>query len=90
MGDQIIGVLWCSSGIIFGSCCDDGLWLGQVKCVQFSLILEHLETVNHHHKVLQLEPLEVWHHMGIGVGSGVCSVATCNSHTHFNGIYMSC
>ena len=27
MGDQIGGVVWFSSGIIFGSCCDGVLWL---------------------------------------------------------------
>ena len=25
-------------------------------------MLAHLEALNHHYKVLQLEPLEVWHH----------------------------
>ena len=31
MGDQIVGVLWSSSGIIIGSCYDGGLWLGHIK-----------------------------------------------------------
>ena len=84
MGDQIGGVMWFSSGIIFGSCCDGELWLGQVKYVPFSLILAQFEAGNHHHQVLKLEPLEVWHHRGIDVGYGVCSVATCTSYTHYN------
>ena len=33
MGDQLGGVVWCSSGIIFGSCCDGGLWLDQLEFV---------------------------------------------------------
>ena len=33
-----------------------------------SLILSHLEAGNHQYQVLQLEPLEVWYHRGIGVG----------------------
>ena len=88
MGDQIGGVVWRSSGIIFGSCCDGGLWLGQVKRVQFSLILEHSEAGNHHHQVLQLEPLGVCRHRGIRVDSGLCSVATCTSCIHYNVIYL--
>ena len=28
--------------------------------------------------------------MGIGVGSGVCSVAIYNIYTHYNFIYMFC
>ena len=59
MGDKIGGVVWCSLGILFGSYYDGGLWLVQVKCVPFYLILAHLEAVNHHHQVLQLEPLEL-------------------------------
>ena len=55
-----------------------------------SLILEHLEAGNHHHQVLQLEPLEVWHHRGIGVGSGVLSVATGTSYNRYNAIYLFC
>ena len=31
---QIGGVIWCSSGIIIGSCCYGGIWLGHVECVQ--------------------------------------------------------
>ena len=62
MGDKIGGVAWCSSGIIFGSCFDGDLWLGQVKCLLFSIMLENLEAGNHHHQVLQLEPFEVWQH----------------------------
>ena len=80
--------MYFSSGIIFGSCCGGGLWLGQVKLVPFYLILSHLEAVNHHHQVLQLEPLGVWQHRVIGVGYEVCSVATCNSYTYCNVIYM--
>ena len=90
MGDQIGGVLWCSSGIIFGSCCDDGLWLGQVKCVPFDLMMVHLEAGNHHQKVVQLKPLELWHHRGIGVGYGFYGVANYTSYTHSNLIYLSC
>ena len=59
MSDQLEGVVWCSSGIIFGSYCDGGLWLGQVKCVPFALILSYLEAVNHHNQSIQLETLEV-------------------------------
>ena len=90
MGDQIGGMVWCSSGIIFSPCYDGGLWLDQVKWVPFSLILAHLEAGNHHHQVIQLEPLEVWHHRGIGVGYGLCSVYTCTSYTHYNVIYIFC
>ena len=54
--------MWCSSGIIFGSCCNGDLWIGQVKCVPLSPVLENLEAENHHHQVLKLEPLEMWHH----------------------------
>ena len=89
MGEQIIGVVWCSPGIIFGSCCDGGLWISQVKCVPFSLTMLHLESGNHHHQVLKLEPLEVWHHMRIGAGSGVYGVATCTSYPHYNVIHLS-
>ena len=88
MGYQIGVVVWCSSSITFGSCCYGGLWLGQVKLVPFSLIISHLEAVNHHHQVLQLEPLEVWHHRVIGVGYGVCSVDACTIYTHYNVIYL--
>ena len=84
------GVVWCSSGIIFGFCCDGGLWLGQFKCVPFSLIMAHWEAVNHHHQVLLLGSLEVWLRRVIGVGSRVCSVATCSSYTYYNVIFMSC
>ena len=52
LDDQIFGVMWCSSGIIFGSCCDGDLLLGQVKCVPLDPILEKLEEENHHHQVL--------------------------------------
>ena len=82
MGDQIEGVVWCLSGIIFGSDCGGLLWLGQIKCVPFSLIIAHLEASNNHHWVVQLEPLEVWHHRVTVVGSGICDVATCNWYTH--------
>ena len=88
MGDQIGGVVWCSSGIIFGFCCDDGLWLGQVKWVPFSIIIAHLEAGNHHHQVIQLKPLEVWYHRVIFVGYVVCSVYTCTNYTHYNFIYL--
>ena len=57
MGDQIVGVVWCLSDIIFGSCCDGGLCIGQVKILPLSLILTHLDAVNHHRQGLQLEPL---------------------------------
>ena len=52
--------------------------------------MSHLETVNHHHQVLQLEPLEVLYHRVIGFGYEVCSVATCTSYTHYNIIYLFC
>ena len=89
MGDQIGGVVWSSSDKIFCSCCDGIFCIGQVKFVTFSLILAHLESGNHHHQVLQLETLEVWHHRGVGVGAGVCGVDTCTSYTHYNVIYLS-
>ena len=89
MGDQIGGVVWCSSGIILFSCCDGGLWIGQVKCVPFHLMLAHLEAVNHHNQVLQLEPLEVCNYRGIGIGSGVFNVATCTSNYNYNVIDIS-
>ena len=88
MGDQIGGVMWCSPGIIFGSCCDGGLWLGKVKGVPFSLNMSHLEAENHHHQVLQLESLYMWHHWLISVGYGVFSAAACTSYTHHNFIYL--
>ena len=50
--------------------------------------MAHLEALNHHNQVLQLEPLEVWHQRGIGIGSGVYSVHTCTSDTHNNVIYL--
>ena len=56
------GVMWCSSGIIFGSRCDGDLYLVQVKCVPFYTDLENLEAGNYHHRVLKLEPLEMWYH----------------------------
>ena len=84
------GVVWCSSGIIFGSCCDGGLWLGQVKWLPFSLILAHLKAGNHNHRVLKLETLEVLHYRGIGVDYWVYSFATCTIYTHYNVIYLFC
>ena len=33
-----------------------------IQCVSFAPVLENLEAGNYHHQVLQLEPLEVWHH----------------------------
>ena len=51
---QIVDIVWCSSGIIFGSCCDGDFWLGQVKCVPLSLVTENLEAENNYHRVLQL------------------------------------
>ena len=71
MGDQIGSVVWYSSGIIFGYFFNCGLCLVQVECVTFYSVLAHLKAVNYHLQVIQLEPLEVWHHRGIGVGSGV-------------------
>ena len=62
MGDQIGGVMWCSSGRIFGYCCYGGLCLGQVECVTSAPTLVPLEVGNHHHRVLLSEPLEVWYH----------------------------
>ena len=44
MGEQIGGVVWCSSGIIFGSYCDGDLWPRQVKCVSLAPILETFEA----------------------------------------------
>ena len=52
--------------------------------------MEDLEAGNHHHQVLQLEPLEVWNHRVIGVGYGVCSVDTCTSYSHYNIIDLFC
>ena len=82
--------MWYSSNIIFGPCCDGVLWLDQVKCVPFSILLEHLEAVNHRHQVIQLEPLGVWYHRIIVVGPGVCGFSTCTTYTHYNVIYLSC
>ena len=62
MSDQIGGVVWCSSGIFLGACCDGWLWLVQVECVPFDTGLAHLEAGKYHHQVLQLEPLKVCHH----------------------------
>ena len=80
MSEKIGGMVWFSSGIIFDSCPYGGLWLGQVQCLPFSLILPHLESVNHHQQVLKLEPLELWHHRLIGFGCGVCGVSTCTRY----------
>ena len=54
MGNQIGGMTWCLLGIIFDSCCDGDLSIGQVKCVLFDPVMENLEAGNHHHLVLQL------------------------------------
>ena len=40
------------------------MWRGQIKFVQFALIIGNLEAVNYHHQVIQFEPLEVWCHRG--------------------------
>ena len=88
MGDKTGGVVWCSSGIIFVSCCDSGVWIGQVKCVPFALMLVHLEAGNHHNYVLQLDTMEVWHHIVIGVGSGICGIFNFTRYTHYNVIYL--
>ena len=82
--------MWFSSGIIFGSCCDGGLWIGQVKLVPFSLILSHLKAGHHNHQVINLEILEVLHYRGIGVDYWVCSFATCTIYTHYNVIDLFC
>ena len=74
--------MWCSSGLIFGYYCGGGLCLGQVKCVPFYLMMAPLEAVNHCYHMLQLEPLDVWYHIVIVVGSGVLVVATYNSYTY--------
>ena len=50
--------------------------------------MPHLEAGKHHHQVLQLEPLDAWHHIGIGVGYRVCTVYTFTSYTHYNVIYI--
>ena len=42
MGVQTGDVVWCSSGIIFGSQCDGGLWLGQVEHVSSSFTIKPL------------------------------------------------
>ena len=34
--------MWCSSYLIFGSCCDGDLWLGQVTCVPFAPIIKKI------------------------------------------------
>ena len=65
MGDQILCVVWCSSVIICGSFCDGNLCIGQIKFVPIAPVMENLEAENHHHQVLQLEPLEVWNHMDL-------------------------
>ena len=62
MGDPVGGVVWGSSDIIFGSCCDGDLWFVQIKCVPFASVMEKSEAGNHHHQVLQFEHLDVWHH----------------------------
>ena len=71
MYDQIGGVVWYLSGIIFGYYCDGRLWIGPVKFLPVSLMLTQLDAVNHHRQGIQLETLYVWHHMIIGVGSVV-------------------
>ena len=63
---------------------------GKVKCVSFYLMIAHLEAGSHHHQVIQSKPLEVGYRRGIGIGSGVFGVSTCNSYTHYNFIYFSC
>ena len=57
MGDQILGVAWCLSGIIFGSYFDCTLWFVQVVCVASTPALAPLDVVNHHHQVITLEAL---------------------------------
>ena len=57
MGDQIEGVVWCLSGIIFGSYFDCTLWFVQVVCVASTPALAPLDVVNHHHQVITLEAL---------------------------------
>ena len=54
MGDQIGGLVWCSSDIIFGLYCYCGLWPGQFEGVPYYPTMVPLEVVNHHHAVLQL------------------------------------
>ena len=62
MDSQIGYVLWCSSYIISGLCCDGDLWLGKVKFVPFAPVLENFEAENYCRWLLKLEPLEVWYH----------------------------
>ena len=62
MGEKIGGVVWCSSIIISGSCCDGGLWIEQVECVPYTPVQVPLEVVNNHHQVLKLQSFEVWYH----------------------------
>ena len=54
MGDKIEGLVWCSQGILFASCCDGGLWPGEVECVPSYYILGTLEVINNHNQELQL------------------------------------
>ena len=49
-----------------------------------------LEEGYHHHQVLQLEPLDVFHHRGVGFGYGVLSVDTFTSYPHYNIIDLFC
>ena len=49
----------CSFDILSGSCCDGGLWPGQIECVPYVTVMSPLGLGNHHHQVLQLKPLEV-------------------------------
>ena len=56
VGDQIGGVMWCSSGKIFGFCFYDGLWSGRIKCLTFDIIMAHLEAGKYHRQVQQWEP----------------------------------
>ena len=86
MSNQLGGLAWCSSGIIFDSCCDGDLWIVQVECVPFDTVMDHLQAGNNHDQVLQFESLEVWHHMELALvlGSAVLLPELFFSHSEYN------
>ena len=46
------------------------MWVVNVEYLPFVAVMAQLEVVNHHYKVLQLEPLEVWNHGGLVIVMG--------------------
>ena len=47
--DQIGGVGWCQSGVIFCSCCDGGFWSSQDECIPHATTMVPLVVVVNNH-----------------------------------------